>query len=256
MTIGTDLAALALVFLVALRVGPLFVLAPVFGALTVPLRVRVLIALAFALLLAGAVVPSGSAAALALNPGALIAAAATELVLGIALAFGVFTAFGAFLFGGRIVDLQIGFGIASLIDPATRNQAPLLGTALQLLAVVVFFAVDGHHALVRALAWSLQHLRPGASIAGLDFGAISAQFGVMFAYGLVLVAPAVFGLLLLDVALAIVARTMPQMNIFIVAMPLKIVVGLLLLAISVRHMLPAMTKVFETVPQYWQRLLA
>jgi len=253
MSIGIDLAALVIVFLVALRVGPLFVLAPVFGAITVPVRVRIFIALAFALLLAAAVVPQGGA--LALDPGALIAAAATELVLGIALAFGMFAAFGAFLFGGRILDIQIGFGIASLIDPTSRTPSPLLGTALELLAVAVFFAVDGHHAIVRAVAWSLQRLPPGASIDKLDPAAVAGQFGVVFAYGLVLVAPAVFALLLLDVALAIVARTMPQMNIFIVAMPLKIVVGLLMLALTVRHMLPAMTKVFDSVPQHWERLL-
>ena len=253
MTIGFDLVAMVTVFLVALRVGPLFVLAPVFGAATIPLRVRIALALGLALLLAAAVEPK--AGGLALNPGALMAAAATELVLGVALAFGMFAAFGAFLFGGRILDIQIGFGIASVIDPATRTQSPLLGTALNLLAVVVFFAVDAHHALVRALAWSLQHLPPGASIANLDPTAISAQFGVMFAYGLVLVAPAVFALLLLDVALAVVARTMPQMNIFIVAMPLKVVVGLLVLALTVRHMLPVMTRVFDSVPRYWERLL-
>lgn len=253
MTLGIDLAALASVFLIALRVGPLFVLAPVFGAAAVPLRIRILLGLAFAWVLAAAVAPG--AAAPSLSPGSLIAAAATELVLGMALAFGVFAAFGAFLFGGRILDIQIGFGIASLIDPATRAQSPLLGTALNLLATAVFFAVDGHHMLLRALAWSLVRLPPGGSIAGLDPAAVGAQFGVVFSYGLVVVAPVAFTLLLLDVALAIVARTMPQLNIFIVAMPLKVGVGLLVLALTVRHLLPVMTQVFDTVPRYWDRLL-
>ena len=253
MTIGLDLAALAVVFLIALRIGPLFVLAPVFGAVAIPLRVRVFLALSFALVLAAAIKPPPLAS---LDPAALIVAAAGEMLLGIAFAFGMFAAFGAFLFGGRVLDLQIGFGVASLIDPATRNQSPLLGTALNLLAVAVFFAVDAHHAVLRGLAWSLERLPPGAPLQALDGGAIAAQFGVMFAYGLMLVAPAVFALLLLDVALAVVARTMPQMNVFIVAMPLKIVVGLLVLALSVRHMLPAMMKVFDSVPRYWERLLS
>ena len=253
MTIGLDLAALAVVFLIALRIGPLFVLAPVFGAVAIPVRVRVFLALSFAIVLAAAL---GPVPLTSLAPAQLMVAAAGELLLGIAFAFGMFAAFGAFLFGGRVLDLQIGFGVAALIDPATRNQSPLLGTALNLLAVVVFFAVDGHHAVLRALAWSLERLPPGAPLQSFDAGAIAAQFGVMFAYGLMLVAPAVFALLLLDVALAVVARTMPQMNIFIVAMPLKIVVGLAVLALSVRHMLPAMTKVFDSVPRYWERLLA
>jgi flagellar biosynthetic protein FliR len=84
--------------------------------------------------------------------------------------------------------------------------------------------------------------------------AIVAQFGAVFAYGLTLVAPAVFALLLLDVALAIAARTMPQMNVFIVSMPLKVFVGLLVLAISSSYLLPAMQRVFESIPRYWERL--
>jgi flagellar biosynthesis protein FliR len=254
MTLGIDLAAMAVVLLVALRIGPLFVLAPVFGAVSVPLRVRVFLALAFAALLAAVAGPSGGA--VVLDPLALIGAAATEVLLGIGFAFGMFAAFGAFLFGGRVLDIQIGFGIATLIDPATRGQSPLLGTALNLMAVAVFFAVDGHHALVRALAWSLERLPPGTSIASLDPAAVGAQWGLMFSYGLLLVAPAVFALLLLDVAFAVMARTMPQMNVFIVALPLKVVVGVLVLALTVRELLPAMMKVFESVPRYWERLLA
>jgi flagellar biosynthetic protein FliR len=254
MTLGIDLAALAVVLLVALRIGPLFVLAPVFGAISVPLRIRVFLALAFALLLGAAAGPPPTP--VALDAVALIGAAATEVLLGIGFAFGMFAAFGAFLFGGRVLDIQIGFGIATLIDPATRGQSPLLGTALNLLATAVFFAVDGHHALVRALAWSLQQLPPGASIASLDPAAVGAQWGLMFGYGLLVVAPAVFALLLLDVALAVVARTMPQMNVFIVALPLKVAVGVFVLALTVQQMLPAMTKVFESVPRYWERLLS
>ena len=254
MSLGIDLAAMAVVLLVALRIGPLFVLAPVFGAVSVPLRVRVFLALAFAALLAAVAGPGGGA--VVLDPLALIGAAATEVLLGIGFAFGMFAAFGAFLFGGRVLDIQIGFGIATLIDPATRGQSPLLGTALNLMAVAVFFAVDGHHALVRALAWSLERLPPGTSIAALDPAAVGAQWGLMFSYGLLLVAPAVFALLLLDVALAVMARTMPQMNVFIVALPLKVVVGVLVLALTVRELLPAMMKVFESVPRYWERLLA
>ncbi len=254
MTLGIDLAAMALVLLVALRVGPLFVLAPVFGAVSVPLRIRVFLALAFAALLAAAIATKPTA--FALEPLALMGAAVTEALLGIGFAFGMFAAFGAFLLGGRVLDIQIGFGIATLIDPATRGQSPLLGSALNLMAVAVFFAVDGHHALVRALAWSLQQLPPGASIASLDPAAVGAQWGLMFTYGLLLVAPAVFALLLLDVALAVVARTMPQMNVFIVALPLKVVVGVLVLALTVQQMLPAMMKVFESVPRYWERLIS
>ena len=146
-------------------------------------------------------------------------------MIGAALAFGLFAAFGAFLFGGRLIDSQIGFAVANLIDPITRAQGPLIGTVLNLTAIAVFLAVDGHHLIIRGLADSLARFPPGQPITELGVTAVTAQFGVVFAYGLMLVAPAVFALLLLDVALAVVARTMPQMNIFIVSLPLKVFVG-------------------------------
>lgn len=244
---------LAAVFLVAVRLGPLFVLTPVFGTADVPVRFRVLLALAFATMMVAAAGPQtlprlGS-------PEALFAAAAAELAVGIAMVFGVFAAFGAFLFGGRLLDMQVGFGVANLFDPITRSQGPLLGTALNLLAVVVFLAIDGHHMLLRGFAWSLQRFPPGRSLADLDIAAVVAQFGVVFAYGLLVVAPAVIILLLLDVGLAVAARTMPQMNVFIVAMPLKVFVGLLALALSLRYLAPAMQRVFATIGAYWQQLL-
>jgi flagellar biosynthetic protein FliR len=77
----------------------------------------------------------------------------------------------------------------------------------------------------------------------------------MFTLGLMLVAPAVFAVLLLDIGFALVARTMPQMNVFIIAIPFKIVLGLAVLAASLRHIGAAMSSVFESVFRYWSALL-
>jgi|SRR5258706_5732472 len=260
MTISIDLVWLVAAFLVAIRIAPLFVLAPVFGTADIPVRVRVLLSLSFAALFAtalGVAAPgaSGASAALA-SPGALLAAAMSELVIGIVLVFGVFCAFAAFLFGGRLLDIQVGFGIANVFDPVTRSQGPLLGTALALLGVVVFFTVDGHHMLLRGFVWTLQKLPPGRPLADLDAMAVVEQFGLVFAYGLAVVAPAVIVLLLLDVGLSVAARTMPQMNIFIVAMPLKVVVGVLTLALSMRYLAPTLARIYESIGLYWQKVLA
>lgn len=251
MKLNIDIAWLAAVFLIAVRFGPLFVLAPVFGTGDVPVRVRVFLALALSATFAALVRPSIDPSAM----GQLLAAACGELVIGAALAFGLLAAFGALVFGGRLLDLQIGFGVATLIDPVTRGQSPLLGTLLNLVGITIFFAVDGHHILIKGFAASLEQFPLGQSIAELDVTAVIAQFGVVFVYGLAVIAPAMFALLLLDVALAVMARTMPQMNIFIVSMPLKVVVGLLVLALSARHMLPTLQKLFDTVPLYWEKLL-
>jgi flagellar biosynthetic protein FliR len=258
MSLIVDPVWMTAAMLIALRIAPLFVMAPVLGGADIPVRIRVFLSLGFAVMIAaaaGSSVAPGTLPPLD-APGALIAAAVSELAIGIALVFGVFAAFAAFLFGGRLLDIQIGFGIANVFDPITRSQGPLLGTALNLLAIVVFFSIDGHHMLVRGFVDSLERFPPGRSLALLDPGAVVAQFGVVFSYGLLIVAPAVIALLLVDAGLAIAARTMPQMNIFIVAMPLKVVVGILTLALSMQYLGPAMSKIFGSIGTYWLRLLS
>ncbi|MCG7977033.1 MAG: flagellar biosynthetic protein FliR [Candidatus Thiodiazotropha endolucinida] len=238
--------------LVATRVSPLFLLTPLFAITRVPARVRVLFVLALsAVLTAGiGVVPIDPPATLS----GLMHAMVNELILGMILAFGLFTAFGAFLFGGRIIDFQMGFGVANLIDPATQSQAPMLGTVLNLMAVMTFFLLDGHHLLIRGLVYSLQKIPPGSSLHEVDVQVIIAQFGVMFVYGLAVVAPVVAVLLMLDVGMAVAARTMPQVNMFIVGFPLKIFMGLLVLALSLNYMGPLLEKIYASIFLYWQRV--
>lgn len=254
MSIGIDLAWMVAIALAAVRLGPMFILTPVFGMGDVPLRVRALLALALAATMVSAAGWRADPSALA--PGGFVAAAAGEALLGAALAFGLLAAFATFLLGGRILDIQMGFGVGTLIDPTTRGHAPILGTGLQLLGIAVFLAADGHHAIVRGFAWSLERVALGHARGAFDAAAVAAHFGLVFAYGLVIVAPAVFTLLLIDIALAVAGRTMPQMNVFIIALPIKTFFGLLMLALSTRYLLPPMRRIFESVPLYWERLLA
>lgn len=253
MQLDADMRFVTTTLLVATRLAAVFLLTPLFAVAQVPGRVRLFFVLALAV-----VMVSGLGIAPVQVPettGQLLRQIGNELFLGLLLAFGLFAAFGAFLFGGRILDFQMGFGVANLIDPATSAQAPLLGTALNLMAVMTFFLLDGHHMIVRGLAWSLQRVPPGGALRDLAPDAVIAQFGVMFVYGLAVVAPAVLTLLLLDIGMAVAARTMPQVNMFIVGFPLKIFMGLLMLALSLNYMGPLLERVFGSLFVYWQRIV-
>jgi flagellar biosynthetic protein FliR len=241
------------VLLIALRIATVFVLTPLFALGGLPGRIRLLFVLIMSVSLVSALAIPPPAALHSL--GGLVIAAVGELLFGALLAFGLFAVFATFQLAGRMIDLQMGFGVASLIDPATRAQAPLLGTLLNLIAVAVFFAVDGHLMLIRGLAFSIEHLPPGVSFAAIDTGSVVAQFGGMFVYALALAAPVLIVLFLVDVAMAVMARTMPQLNVFIVSMPLKIMVGLLVLIVSIRFMGPLMARIFEQLFFYWQGLM-
>lgn len=253
MRLSIDLAWLLTTALVALRLGVTFALTPVlaFGAL--PARFRVLLVVALAALMVSA---TGARAPLGpLDVAGFAGMAAGEALLGALLAFGILAAFAAFQIAGRVIDLQLGFGAATLIDPGTRGHAPLLGTLVWMTAVAAFFAVDGHHALLRAFAVSLETVPPGAALRGLSLAPAIGQFGLMFAFALALAAPVMFVLLLVDAALAVMARTMPQMNMFFLSLPLKVLVGLLALSLSITHAGPLVRRTFESILAMWEGVL-
>jgi len=249
MEIRADTSFLLTVLLVSIRVGAVLVLTPLFAVGEVPVRVRVLLAFGLAVVLTS-VVPMPAVAA-PLGLGGLAQAAALELATGGLLAFGVMAPLAALSFGGRILDFQLGFGVAGLVDPATRTQAPLIGTLLQMLGVTTFFLLNGHHLLVRGLAATLRRLPPGAALPALDGERLVAQFGLVFAFGVVAVAPALVTLLLLDVGMAVAARTMPQVNMFILGIPIKVMVGLSVLAVSMHYAGPLLERIYTSMFGYW-----
>jgi flagellar biosynthetic protein FliR len=239
------------VFLLSVRLGALLALTPVLGSAAIPATPRVLLVLMLSALLA----PTAAPAALPDGFGALLAATAAEALLGAVLAFGIFAAFAAFSVAGKLLDIQIGFGVGSLFDPVNRRQSAVVATGFDMLAVVVFFAIEGHHALMRGFAYSLQKVPPGAFLPSLPLEAVSKQFGVMFTFGMALVAPVVFCVFLTEIGLAIVSRLMPQVHIFFVGMPVRIFVGLALLVLTMPYLGPLMGKVFASIFTYWEAVL-
>jgi flagellar biosynthetic protein FliR len=240
------------VSLVSVRLAALLWSTPLFVLGKIPARVFVLLVIAFGAALTF-VVPAASFAGPA-NIGSWLHAAVGELLIGLLMAFGLHCAFAAFSFGGRLLDLQIGFGVATLINPASEEQESLLGTVLLVAGVMTFYLLDGHHLVVKAVAQSLQWFPIGRSLAELPMAALLKQFGLMFSLGVVLVAPVVTTLLLVDIALAMASRTMPQMNVFMLSIPVKIVVGLGVLAASTAFMPGIFRRIYQAIFQYWAAL--
>lgn len=156
-----------------------------------------------------------------------------EVILGLVLGYAAGVVFSAFTVAGQILDLQVGFGIVNVFDPQSGVQVPLLGNLLYLLALIILLSIDGHHLLLQALWASWQAVPPaGAWNAPHLLWQIVRATTVMFVAGIEIAAPVLVALFLADLALGVVARTMPQLNIFVVGLPLKSVLGLGLLALS------------------------
>jgi flagellar biosynthetic protein FliR len=253
MKITVDMAWLMGTLLLSARVAAATMLTPIFGPTQIPGPVRAMIALALSafLILATpvALAPVDSTAGLAV-------AALGELVIGASLAFAFLVAYSATQIAGRVLDIQLGYGAASVLNPTTQTPAPLVGTVLAMAAVAVFLGMDGHHVLIRALALSIETYPPGTLATDLDVGELLQFSGKMFAFGLALAAPVMLSLLMADVALAVMARSMPQLNVFTLSFSVKIVLGLIGLGLSVKFAGATLTALFESTYRVWDGVAA
>jgi flagellar biosynthetic protein FliR len=214
-------------FQVFLRVVALFSTAPVFGSRDVPVQVRI----ALALLLSLALYPLASRWVSPAPPDlfGLAAAALRETLIGLLMGLVVTLLFQAALVAGDLIDLQMGFGMAAVFNPSLGTQTAMMGQFLYRYTLVVFLLLNGHHLLLEGVLASFEAL-PAARFAIREdtlrlFGDLAMT---VLSVGLRIAAPAVATLLLVDVALALVSRAVPQMNVFVVGMPVKIIVGMVI----------------------------
>ncbi len=179
----------------------------------------------------------------------------SEFVLGFVLAIGLHTAFSTFQVAGRLIDFQSGFGAAGLLNPATNTSEPLIGTVLLFFAMFIFFAIDGHHMLIRGVIFSVEKIPLGREIGDLDFELIISQFSIAFLLGMTIAAPVIVTLFIVDSGFAVMGKTMPQMNVYFLILPLKVALGIGLTAISLKYLQPVYEEVFVGVFRYWHNLI-
>ncbi|HRI55568.1 MAG TPA: flagellar biosynthetic protein FliR [Anaerolineae bacterium] len=238
--------------LVSMRLAGLLLLAPPLASMAVPGMVR----MAFVLVL-GAVLWQGQSVQIA-DPGlpALLLLSLREFANGALMALGVHLAFAAFGFGARLLDVQIGYGMGQVFDPMTRTMMPVLTAAFALLAPVLFLLSDSHHLLLRAVALSLEHFPIGSSLpADAMAQALFRQVQALFSLGLAMVAPVVFCLVLIEFALGVVARNLPQMNVFVLGIPVKLLAGLLALSAWMAAATSPFTRAFDLLFRGWEAAL-
>lgn len=249
-----DATWLVATLLVAVRLGAMALVAPPLGGGMLPPTVRVAVVLALSGVLALSL-PVGAAAG-QLGLAQLLPAVLREAALGAFLALGLNMAFAIFTFGARLVDVQIGFAVGQVYDPLTHQQMPTLTAAYAQLATVGFFLLDGHHALMRGLAMSLEAVPLGQdwALASL-LPAVVRQASQMFSLGFAMMVPVVFCLTLVELGLGFLSRNLPQLNVLVLGIPIKVVVGLVALALwagSGAHMARAYGSAFTMWSALWR----
>jgi flagellar biosynthesis protein FliR len=215
------------------RVGGLFIMGPIFASRTAPVRVRA--ALVFFLTLAMLPLLGPEAPVLAADAGVatLVGMMAFETMIGFTVGLVAQLIFGAVQMAGQLAGIQMGIGISNLIDPQTQEHITSLAQWQNLLALLIFLAVDGHHILIQAIADSFRVLPLGGGLPSPEgFGMVVDLAGGLFVIALKIAAPVLVLLLLVNAAMGVLAKLIPQLNVFIVGFPLNVAAGLFVLTAS------------------------
>jgi flagellar biosynthetic protein FliR len=212
------------------RVAGIFYSLPLFGGERVPMNIRVLLTLAMTLVCFP--VLKLSPQALPSDFPSLFLIVVAEALIGFTLGIVAKSVFGAVEFCGQIVGMQMGFSMASLFDPA-MGQQQIMSLFQSLLAMLLFLTLGVHHVFIRAMVESYTLIPIGGCHVGGELIAflVSTTSGI-FVLGVKLAAPVMVALLATSVVLGVMARSFPQMNIFMISMPLNIGIGFLALGLS------------------------
>jgi flagellar biosynthetic protein FliR len=227
--------------LVLIRIGAMIMMVPAFGDAVVPATVKWGLSMVLAFILFP-IVKSGLPPTGDLGLVALIVGIAGEMLIGIIIGFAARFVFAGIQLAGELIGFQMGFSVASVIDPSTNAQVSIITEFQYLLGLLLFMTINAHHLFLSAIAESYQVIPP----LGVHFSGPLLQFLVhlsqnLFVIAVKISAPVAAVLLFTNVAMGLVSRTVPQMNVFIVSFPLQIAAGLLFLGFSA----PIFVKVAE-----------
>lgn len=216
--------------LVLARVTPLFLVAPLFSSRQVPMRVRTVVAVALAIGLTPLALHGQHVTTDVLPLAGLIV---KELLVGLGFALSIAILFAAIESAGALLDTSIGFSFGAIVDPLTGNQNAVLAQLYSFVALAIFLVIGGDAWLIRGLArtFDLVPLTKGPQLGSLA-GGVTQTFTTILTSALEVAAPVLLAAVITDVAFGVVSRVVPQLNVFGVGFPVKVIVGLLVVAAS------------------------
>jgi len=218
-----------LFFLILSRYLGMMILTPVFGSRVIFYQAKVLIALtltvfSFPLVLGMYPAPFPE------NNLLVIVEIISEASIGLFMGLAVFLVFSAVQLGGQIIDMRMGFRIANVIDPFSGANSPVIGQLKNIFVTLIFLSLNGHLYLVKHLYESFEIIPPGR----VNFSSQLWQYffrrsADMFVLAVKVALPIAGAIFFIDIILAFLARSVPQMNLFVIGLPIKIMAGLILL---------------------------
>ena len=227
---------------VLVRVTSLFIVSPIFDRRNMPIMIK----LGFGLLISFIIIPTIDMNTIKQydNIFEILTVVLNEFMVGLILGFISYMAFQAIYIAGQIIDMQIGFSMVNTLDPQSNIQMPITATFFNILAMLIFLALNGHHMLISAVFYSYKILPIGSATLGNALVTdVVRMFSDMFVIGFKIAGPIMAAIFITDLALGILSKTVPQMNVFVVGMPIKILIGFVVLI----AMLPVFVTIMEVV---------
>ena len=230
--------------LVMFRTGALIMTVPVFGHNSIPriLRIWIIIIIGFLIF------PSAGLPVMQPPPTMvhLLLAILSELAVGLLMGYAMIIFFSAAQFAGQIIGLQMGLAVANISDPLGSGQISIISEFYYLLTLLIFISINGHHFIIEALVECFERVPVGGAV----FAPTISEYlitltGMVFIVAVKLAAPVIITLFIINSILGIVARTVPQMNVFIVGFPLAIGVGLAMIGLTLPMFKIIIIKVFN-----------
>jgi len=213
-------------FLIFVRMTGLFVIAPIFGRRNMPTYFKVGFSFLLALLLAS----SNGVPATDESIYAYTLSLIKEFFVGIIIGYVAYLIFTGVYIAGQIIDMQIGFGMINVIDPLNSTSVPVTSNLYNIICMLIFLMVDGHHLLITALYESYKVIPAGGMVISDDLlKDIIRLMGSVFLIALKICAPVVASILISDVALGVIMKSVPHFNIFVVGLPLKLLLGMVIM---------------------------
>ncbi len=218
--------------LVFVRITGLFFLSPIFGRRNIPNYFKIGFCFMFAIIVANSVpVPDLKAYS---SLGAYVVLIAKELLVGLILGFISYMLFSSIYIAGQLIDMRIGFGMVSVFDPLSNVQIPITADFYAIFATLFMLVTDSHHLLIQAMVDSYTLLPLGeAHFSGALLKQVVDLFTKVFIIGFKIAAPITVAILITDLALGIISKSMPQLNVFMLGMPVKVVMGLAIILITI-----------------------
>jgi flagellar biosynthesis protein FliR len=218
--------------LVFVRMTGLFVIAPIFGRRNVPAYLKIGFAFFLAIILVNNVTLQKTEDFD--NIYGFILLVFREFMVGITLGYISYLVFTAIYIAGQFIDTQIGFSMVNVLDPVSNIQVPITSNFFFIISMLVYLMLNGHHALIKALFDSYNLVPLGGAVFNNHLlNDLIRIFSDTFVIGFKISAPVITAILLTDIALGVISRSVPQLNVFVVGMPLKIILGLLILIVAI-----------------------